>query len=53
LRAPDADIHIDYAGVCTTAYERGRFRRRIDYGQQIPGTLTEEERQWAAKLIAS
>jgi len=30
LRAPDPDVQIDLAAVFTTAYERGRFGRRIN-----------------------
>ncbi len=31
LRAPDADILIDLGKVFSTAYERGRFHRRVNY----------------------
>jgi hypothetical protein len=32
LQAPDPDVLLDLAGVFTTAYDRGRYARSIDYG---------------------
>jgi hypothetical protein len=51
LRSPDPDIHIDLAAVLLTAYERGRFRRRIDYHAAAHGVLSEEDRQWVNSLV--
>jgi hypothetical protein len=51
LRAPDADLLIDLAAVFTTAYERGRFSRRINYQAPAPAFLREEDRQWSESLV--
>lgn len=51
LRVPDADLHIDLAAVFTTAYERGRFQRRIDYESVVPGHLNTTEQAWAKSII--
>ena len=51
LRQPDPDIHIDLAKVFTTAYERGRFHRRINYTGPLPTFLRELDRSWAQALL--
>jgi hypothetical protein len=53
LRAPDADILIDLGAVFATAYERGRFGRRIRYQAPLPGVLSDEDRQWAQAIVRS
>jgi hypothetical protein len=50
LRAPDPDVHIDLAAVFATAYERGRFGRRIDYRASLPAAVPEADRQWIEAL---
>ncbi len=51
LRTPDADLLIDLASVYNTAYDRGRFQKRIDYRGATPSHLTAQEIDWArAKL---
>jgi hypothetical protein len=50
LRAPDPDIVIDLGLVFATAYERGRFRRRINY-QAPPAILRDEDKQWAETIV--
>lgn len=51
LRAPDPDLQIDLRQVFNTAYERGRFQRRINYLGPLPTHLRDEEKQWAIDLI--
>jgi hypothetical protein len=51
LRAPDDDVLIDLAAVFATAYERGRFSRRINYQAPAPTFLREEDRQWSEALV--
>jgi len=51
LRAPDPDLQIDLCNVFNTAYDRGRFQRRINYQGPLPAHLRGEEKPWAAKLI--
>jgi hypothetical protein len=50
LRAPDADLHIDLAAVFATAYERGRFFRRLNYQGPAPAFLREENRRWCEAI---
>ena len=52
LRPPDADLLIDLAAVFATAYERGRFRRRINYRGPAPAFLREEDRHWSESLLS-
>jgi hypothetical protein len=51
LRAPDADLLIDLAAVFNTAYDRGRFQRRIDYNRLTPSHLNLTELSWVKSLI--
>lgn len=52
LRMPDHDVPVDLAAVFTTAYERGRFGRRIRYGLPCPAALGDADRTWAEGLAA-
>lgn len=38
LKAPDPDVALDLAAVFSTAYDRGRYAKSIDYSQPIPGS---------------
>jgi hypothetical protein len=51
LRQPDADLLIDLGQVFSTAYERGRFDRRIDYRGPLPAFLSEPDLQWALHIL--
>jgi hypothetical protein len=51
LRAPDPDIFINLAAVFATAYERGRFRRRLPYQGEPPAYLSEQCRQWVESVL--
>jgi hypothetical protein len=53
LRPPDADLLIDLAAVFATAYERGRFHRRINYQGPAPTFLQEQDRRWSESLVRS
>ncbi len=53
LRAPDPDIFIDLGAVFREAYERGRFRTRINYQLPAPSTLRDEDRRWAEALVCA
>ncbi len=46
LRAPHADITFDLAAVFTTAYDRGRFGRRLPYRGPCPAPLSDADRGW-------
>ena len=51
LRAPDADLHIDLAVVFATAYERGRFFRRLNYQGAVPAFLRDDNRRWCEAIV--
>ena len=51
LRSPYPDIVFDLATVFTTAYERGRFGRRIPYRGDCPAPLKEQDRQWVEEVL--
>ena len=53
LRPPHADVIVDLAQVFTTAYDRGRFGRRLRYDRPCPAPLRDEQRQWAETIIAA
>src|SRR5581483_339354 len=50
LRAPDPDLSINLAAVFATAYERGRFQRRLPYHGPLPDMLPPHARPWAATI---
>ena len=52
LCAPDPDLSINLATVFTTAYDRGRFHRRLPYQGPLPALLPERTRGWVEALIA-
>ena len=47
LLAPDPDIAVGLNAVYCTAFERGRFSRRVDYGARLALGLGPEDRAWA------
>jgi hypothetical protein len=51
LRAPDADVMIDLGAVFATAYERGRFRRRLPYQGPVPAFVSEKDRAWVESVL--
>ena len=50
LLAPDADITLDLASVFSTAYQRGRYERSIDYAVPLELPLSPDDRTWAEEL---
>jgi hypothetical protein len=46
LKAPDPDVMIDFSGVFAVAYERGRYRRSIDYHEPLHVPLSSEKLKW-------
>jgi hypothetical protein len=46
LRDPDPDIFVDLGAVFATAYERGRFYRRLDYRGAMPSFISDADRGW-------
>jgi hypothetical protein len=51
LRAPDPDVTIDLGAVLATAYERGRFRKRINYRAPTPTVLRDEDSRWVQEKV--
>jgi hypothetical protein len=52
LRPPHADLQIHLGQVFTTAYERGRFGRRLAYSKPCPAPLQPEQRRWVDDTVA-
>jgi hypothetical protein len=52
LRPPHGDLLIDLSQVFATAYERGRFGRRLAYDKPCPAPLSEEQRRWVQGIVA-
>ncbi len=52
LRPPDADITFDLAAVFNTTYDRARFARKVNYQGNLPAAMREEDREWAARMVA-
>ena len=50
LQEGDGDVPLDLAAVFAEVYERGRYRRQVDYGGGPPPFLREADRPWAAEL---
>ncbi len=50
LRTPDPDVPLDLAQVFTTAYDRGRYARVLDYAALPLAPLRPEDQAWAAEL---
>lgn len=51
LREPDPDISIDLEAVFTTAYDRGRFGRRLPYQGPLPAHLRGEDKKWVQTVL--
>jgi hypothetical protein len=45
-------MQIDLGAVFATAYERGRFGRRISYHIPCPAPLSEAAQRWAEGVVA-
>jgi hypothetical protein len=51
LRAPDPNIFINLAAVFATAYERGKFFRRINYRLLPPAVRTKRDQAWVQRVV--
>jgi hypothetical protein len=52
LRHPDPDVFIDLGKVFATAYERGKYGRKVDYHAEPPRQLSVEDRAWVRERLA-
>jgi hypothetical protein len=50
LAAPDPDIALDLGELFTTTYDRGRYKRSLDYSAPPAAPLADDDRQWAAAI---
>jgi hypothetical protein len=50
LAAPDPDIALELGELCTTTYDRGRYKRSLNYSIPPAAPLPAEELQWAASV---
>ncbi len=53
LSKPDPDVMIELAAVFTTAYDRGRYGRLVDYGSTPSVLRSHASRAWAEKTAPS
>jgi hypothetical protein len=53
LRPPNADVIVDLAAVFAVVYERGGYRREIDYAGPPRVPITEEQHRWIAEVVRS
>lgn len=53
LRSPDVDLIIDLEEVFSQTYDRGRYERRLRYGEPPVAPLAESERRWASEQPAA
>ena len=51
LAAPDPDVLLDLQAVFSTTYERGRYRRSIDYRQPLVLALSEADQRWVDAVL--
>jgi hypothetical protein len=53
LKSPDPDVHLALGKVFATAYERGRYARRLRYQSPPPVQLGDLNASWASELVNS
>jgi hypothetical protein len=53
LKPPDPDIVLELGVVFATAYERGRYRRSIDYDAPAPISLGDETQRWLSEQVGA
>lgn len=53
LRSPDPDARLDLSAILGTAYERGRYARKLRYHRPAVPPLSPEDARWAEALVAS
>ena len=52
LRNGDPDVAVDLGAVFATAFERGRFRRRLARRGECPAPLSADDKTWAEQVAA-
>ena len=50
LAAPDPDIALDLGELFTTTYDRGRYKRSLNYSVPPAAPLAAADQQWAAAI---
>lgn len=51
LRAPDPDVPLDLSEALHTAYERGRYDRKLRYAQPLDPPFKGAQARWARELL--
>jgi hypothetical protein len=51
LQSPDPDIALDLSAVFASAYQRGRYSRRLRYGEPLRSRLDADDAAWAAQIV--
>ena len=50
LKSPDRDVRVELAAVFNVAFDRGRYRRILDYAAAVPADLQPDDAAWAAGI---
>ena len=53
LRDPDPDVMVPLAEVFTTAYDRGRYSRELDYSKPPITPLSPDDLKWATEIAVA
>jgi hypothetical protein len=53
LRGPDGDVPLELSAVITSAYDRGRYSRKLRYGAPPTASLSPADKTWAADVVKS
>ncbi len=53
LQSPDPDIGLDLAAVYAGAVQRGRYPRRLRYGEPLRPPLSADDAAWAAQVLGN
>jgi hypothetical protein len=51
LRAPDRDVPLNLAEALRTAYDRGRYDRKLRYARPLDPPLSTDDAKWAEPLL--
>jgi hypothetical protein len=53
LQAPDPDVSLELKDVVNSAYDRGRYARKLRYNGAPPEPLSPEDSAWASEIVRS
>jgi Protein of unknown function (DUF4058) len=53
LQAPDPDVSLELRGVVNSAFDRGRYARKLRYSSAPPEPLSAEDSAWVSEIVRS